>query len=87
MDDNISRIHRLQRELEDQEHDNHLLQRQVNELEKDAKRYRALRHQGKTFGLYVVIGVEDARVGTMTYSGDRLDDAVDEMVIELGETT
>jgi len=47
MDDNVSIINQLRRELEGQEHDNHVLQRQVNELEQDARRYRALRFCGQ----------------------------------------
>lgn len=82
MDDNISIIHQLRRELEDQEHDNHLLQRQVNELAKDAERYRALRFCGEEFNRYVVIDVTDAHVGTRTYSGDRLDFVADQMIQE-----
>ena len=47
---------------------------------KDAERYRALRFVGEEFNRYVVIGVADARVGTRTYSGDRLDFIADEMI-------
>ena len=54
-------------------------------LIRDAARYRALRHEGEFFGLYIVIGVEDAAVGTLTYSGESLDEAVDEMIREMGE--
>ena len=49
---------------------------------KDAERYRALRFCGEDFNQYVVIDVTDARVGTRTYSGDRLDVVADEMIQE-----
>lgn len=82
MDENISIIHQLRRELEDQEHDNHLLQRQVNELAKDAERYRALRFCGDEFNRYVVVSVNGLVGGSMTYSGDRLDFVADQMIQE-----
>jgi len=47
---------------------------------KDAERYRALRFVGEEFNRYVVIDVTDARVGTRTYSGDRLDGIADELI-------
>lgn len=49
---------------------------------KDVERYRALRFCGDEFNRYIVIDVTDANVGTRTYSGDRLDVVVDQMIQE-----
>lgn len=54
---------------------------------KDAERYRALRFCGEEFNRYVVIDVTDARVGTRTYSGERLDVVSDEMIQEQAAMT
>jgi len=54
---------------------------------KDAERYRALRFCGEEFNRYVVIDVTDARVGTRTYSGDRLDVVADQMIQEQAAMT
>ena len=55
---------------------------QIRAAAKDCERYRALRFCGKKFNRYVVIDVTDARVGTLTYSGDRLDSVADQMIQE-----
>jgi hypothetical protein len=54
--------------------------RQLRESAKDAERYRALRFCGEEFNRYVVIDVTDARAGTRTYSGDRLDVVADQLI-------
>jgi IMP dehydrogenase/GMP reductase len=54
---------------------------------KDAERYRALRFVGEEFNRYVVIDVTDARVGTRTYRGNRLDVVADEMIQEQSAMT
>lgn len=49
---------------------------------KDVERYRALRFCGEEFNRYVVVSVNSLVVGSMTYSGDRLDVVADQMIQE-----
>jgi len=52
----------------------------IRAASKDVERYRALRFCGEEFNRYVVVSVNSLVVGSMTYSGDRLDFVADQMI-------
>jgi hypothetical protein len=76
-----------QNEFEQQRKISEFLNKQSEELRllcDDGRRYRKLRDMGdhQTFGEYVVVRVEDCKIGTQTWSGKRLDAMLDAMDIE-----